>query len=40
MNNKAGRNVDSSVEEYNIKVDVRRTGGFMWLKLICRALSW
>jgi hypothetical protein len=39
LSNEAGRNVDSSGEEYNIKVDVNRAGGFIWLKVICRALS-
>lgn len=44
LSNKPGRKVDSSRykhgEENNIKVDVNRTGRFIWLKLICRDSSW
>jgi hypothetical protein len=40
LGNEAGRNLDTSGEQSNIiKMDINTTGRFIWLKLICRALS-
>jgi len=38
LSNAGGRKLDTSGEGRNIKVDINRTGRFIWLKLISRAL--